>query len=129
MNNWEVYRQGSADERDYAIAGVPTTNGVAIEEAYWALKKSLSDSDADALVFLTITADADDIGVISDSGLGDGSGTLKFVIDEAALFGLDPRVTYFRSIKVRLNNGRYSAPKQGADAPVRILAAGVGKAS
>ena len=129
MNNWEVFRIGSADERDYTVIGVPSTNGVTIAEAYFAIKKSLSDPDEAALVFLTITTEATGSGVSSDNGLGDGSGVVKFVVDEAALLNADPKLTYFRSVKVRLNNGRFSAIRNGADAPVRILTSGIAKTS
>ena len=128
MNSWEVYRINSADERDYPISGIPTTNDVTIAEAYWMLKASLDDSDANAVASITITQEQQDQGYISTDGLNDGTALLKFLIAETLLSACDPKVTYFRSLKVKLSNDRYSAP-QDADAPVRILPAGVQKGS
>jgi len=101
---------------------------VSIAKAYYMIKANLEDDDKAALVTLTITSSPNAQGVISDSGADDGTGKLTFFISSSALNGLDSKRTYYSSIKCILSNGNASCPRD-PDAPVRILAAGIGAVS
>lgn len=118
MDQFDTLTQFSSLQRNFTVTGVPLYDApyavgtdpidpvlVKIDKAYWMLKRSLSDADADALASLTITGSPTSQGMITDNGQGDGSGVLAFTIGNNALAAVtDFDRTYYATVKVILSN-------------------------
>lgn len=108
--------RGSSLSYDCTVTDVP--DGTTLAKAIFMVKESLDDLDVDALVtkeiFPGVTAD----GQITDAG-SDGTGLLKFLIDNDDIDALATGVLYISGVKVILSSDlAYDVDE--LTAPVRV---------
>lgn len=103
MNEALSLYKNSVKQIKITVPDVPS--GLTMTKAYLMVKNTWTDSDASAVVSLTITSSPTASGQITDTG-ADGTGTLEFVIGATALNAItDLTKTYYTAVKVILSNG------------------------
>lgn len=98
-------------EIERSISSIP--EGIALQYAWFMVKRKFTDSDADALISKVVTAanNASE-GWIEDTGT-DGDGLVRFYISQAETARMTPLSEYQYSIKLKLDNNRVNTPEVG----------------
>lgn len=92
------------------ITAVPS--GQTITNAWFTVKRRISDTDAQAIFQKTITSSLTSAGQIDDTG-ADGTAHLLFYILAAETVLLTPDSSYRYDIQVKLSGGTISTPELG----------------
>lgn len=111
-----VLTRGSSLSYDATVSEVPT--GTTLAKAVLMVKADLADLDEDALVTKTIFPGATDDGQITDTG-ADGTGLLRFVLDNDDVDALSVGILYISGVKVILDNG-FAHDVDELTVPVRV---------
>lgn len=111
-----VLTRGSSLSYDATVSAVP--DGTTLAKALLMVKADLADLDEDALITKTIFPGATADGQITDTG-GDGTGLLRFILDNDDVDALDVGVLYISGVKVILDND-FAHDVDELTVPVRV---------
>lgn len=119
-------RTDSSQEIPFCIGDVPA--GASVTKAWFMIKASLADADADALVSKEIDLGAGSMGQILDDGGTDQEANLVFVLDDDDANVLVVGKTYMSAVKVLLSSGLSYQPPY-TRRPCKCLSAGIERVS
>ena len=111
-----VLTQGSSLSYDCTVSDVP--DGTTIAKAILMVKARLDDEDEDALITKTIFPGVTDDGQITDTG-ADGTGLLRFILDNDDVDALDVGSLYVSGVKVVLDDD-FAHDVDELTVPVRV---------
>jgi hypothetical protein len=111
-----VLTRGSSLSYDCTVSDVP--EGATLAKAVLMVKSSLADLDEDALIAKTIYPGETADGQIADTG-ADGTGQLRFLLDNDDVDALAVGQLYLSGVKVVLDDGHaFDVPE--LTVPVRV---------
>lgn len=92
------------------VTGVPATT--TLTNAWFTVKRKLTDADADAILQKIITSVSTSSGQIDDTG-ADGTGHVIFLLVPADTVLLTPLSEYHYDIQVKTSAGKIYTPESG----------------
>lgn len=111
-----VLTRGSSLSYDCTVNDVP--EGTTLAQATFMVKGSLDDADEDALVTKTIFPGVTADGQITDTG-ADGTGLLRFILDNDDVDALEVGTLYISGVKVILSDD-FAHDVDELTVPVRV---------